>query len=338
MEKNKRQKKEIPSYLKDFSFSDDARKIINSSSIFNKKGFGLWSFKKLIFLEYYIKPYLLILSNRYRKKCYFIDFFSGCGANSIEKEKINSIGSPLVSLLKGVIHNKSKNLNNRFFKWIFVEINSDFCDALQKRIDQTCKIIKERTGETLVNGQDIEVIPGDVNISIDKLVSKLEEESKSEEIAVLAFIDPYKFSAIQWETVKKLLHLRYVDVIFTMPTGTLRRGGDTCKQKEKFLSPSLLSACSNKRFCDIPEENLGELYAKDIVNVMGRSISFFEKGASVRNSTNAEIYRIELFSHSNKAVQIAETITKKLDKINYNTLKKILDQAKGEQKTITEYK
>src|SRR3989344_513199 len=94
-------KKEISDYIEYYTKSEDAKNITNSSEIINKEGFDVWSFKKLIFLEYYIKPYLNILLSR-GYKCYFIDFFSSCGVNKIENENITSIGSPIISLLKGI--------------------------------------------------------------------------------------------------------------------------------------------------------------------------------------------------------------------------------------------
>jgi three-Cys-motif partner protein len=327
-------KKELQNYLKEFIASDEAKSIIASSKVINGEGFDIWSLKKLIFLEYYIKPYLSILSDKYKSRCYFIDFFSSCGANKTEGDNLISIGSPIVSLLNGVIPNKSKGINNRFFKWIFLEFNSEFCNALEKRVEKTCEIIKEKTGENLILNKDIEIIQGDSNVSINNLVTQLDTEAKNEKIAVLAFIDPYKFSAIEWETIKKLLTLKYVDVIFTLPTGTLRRGADICKNKDKFLSPSLLKACLGKKFCEIPEENISKLYAKDISEVVCRDINFFDKGISVRNTTNAELYKIELFSHSKKAVEIGEGIAKKLDKITCNDLNQMVYQAKGKQKTL----
>ena len=116
MRGNKIGKKKFLNYIKGFTTSEEANDIINSSKIFNEEGFNLWSFKKLIFLEYYIKPYLTILSEKYKCKCIFVDFFSSSGANKVEKENIISLGSPIVSLLKGVIPNKRKNINLRFYK------------------------------------------------------------------------------------------------------------------------------------------------------------------------------------------------------------------------------
>ncbi len=331
------EKKEFPGYIRDFIISDEAKEIIKSSHVFNKEGFDIWSFKKLIFLEYYMKPFLLILSNKFKSKCYFIDFFSGCGANQIENKNIESIGSPILSLLKGVIPNKSKNINNRFYKWIFIDYNQTFCDALKKRIEKTCEIIKKKTEEDLKIGKDIEIFHEDSNKLIKKIVERLEEESKNERIAVLVFIDPFKFSDIEWETIKSILTLRYVDVIFTLPTGTLRRGIDICKSKEKFLPPLLLEECSKKNFSNIPEENIEEIYAKEIAKIVKRPVSYFDKGISVRNSTNSELYKIELFSHSKKAVEIAEGIAKKLEKIDFGCLKQIIALADHKQKSLNEF-
>ena len=57
-------KKEIAGYIKDYCLSNEAKEIINFSRVIGKKGFDLWSFKKLIFLDYYIKIHLQILENQ----------------------------------------------------------------------------------------------------------------------------------------------------------------------------------------------------------------------------------------------------------------------------------
>ena len=131
---------EFQKYFKKYTSSADAKAIINSSKVINEDGFDLWSFKKLIFLDYYIKPYLQILQNQ-KIKCIYIDFFSGCGANKIEgKKDFSSIGSPIISILGGIIPNKKKKYNNRFDKWYFIDSNQNFCDALNIQLGCIIKV------------------------------------------------------------------------------------------------------------------------------------------------------------------------------------------------------
>jgi three-Cys-motif partner protein len=330
-------KKEVIDFLKEYTWSDEAKEIINSSETINNEGFNLWSFKKLIFLEYYIKPYLLILSKTNKCKCYFIDFFSSCGANEVENENISSIGSPIVSLLKGVIPNHKDGLNNRFLKWIFMEQENKFHLPLENRVKKTCEIIKKKTNEDLTIGKDILLYKGDSNILINQIVKQIEIENKNEKFAVLAFIDPYKFSDVEWKALETLLKLKYVDIIYTLPTTTMKRGIDGCKQKEKYLSPSIMKLCLSKNFNNISEEKIREEYAKDIVSIVKRDISYHSDPISVKNNLNTEIYCIELFSHSKKAVEISENAAIRLNKISCSMIRQMLEQIKGKQRSLSNW-
>lgn len=329
-------KKENHKYLKDYVFSEEAKQIIESSSIRNEKGFDLWSFKKLIILEYYIKIFLQILENK-EFKCFYIDFFAGSGASNLGESEWISLGSPILSLLKGVIPNKTKGINNRFTKWFFVENDNSFYESLKLRVSKTCKIIEQDFKEKLSLGKDIEIIQGDLNEKIDYIINKLRDDFKDSRVAILAFIDPYKFSDLEWNSLKKLLESKYVDIIFTLPTSTFKRGFDSCRNKEKYLSPSLRKLCENKPLSAIPEEKFSESYAKDIVEEVRRSICYYTKGIVVKNSNNVELYRVELFSHSQRAVEICEQKAKELQPLNYFSLETLFKQARGEQDSLNKY-
>jgi len=331
-----RGKKEIIDYVEEYTKSNDCEEIINESSILNNIGFNSWSFKKLIFLDYYLKLYLTILSNK--SKCYFLDFFSGAGANIIEGKNLKSVGSPIISILKGVIPNKSQGVNIRFHKWIFLEKNKDFYEALKKRIEKTSKIVRKNTEETLKIGTDIEIFNEDSNIFINNLIEKIKRECKNERFSILVFIDPYKFSEIEWDTVKRILTMKYVDVIFNIPTNTFKRGVDKCNEKEKYLSPSLLKICSQCSFSNIPDDEISNLYAKDIVNIVGRSICYLSNNSvSVKNNCNSELYKIELFSHHRRAVEIAEDIAKRLKRLDCKNMNELVNQVLGKQTSLNKY-
>src|SRR3989344_6461764 len=327
-------KKEILNYIEYYTKSEDAQKIIESSKITNEEGFDLWSFKKLILLEYYIKPYLSILLNR-DYKCFFIDFFSSCGANKIEGEEIISIGSPIISILKGIIPNKSKNRNNRFHKWFFIDNQEKYCKALESRVIKTLEIINEKYKERLEINKDIKILCGDCNKKVDEVIEELEKEAEKNKIAVLAFIDPYTFSNIEWKTWEKLLKLKYVDIIFTFPTNTIKRGIPVCKNGEKYLPPSLIKFCDNIN--SIQEDKFIELYAKDIANLVNRTIWHYKEGIKVKTTKNSEIYRIFLFTHSGPAIKLTMDIVKRLDNIAASDIKFIIEQIYGKLKSLKDY-
>ncbi|MDP2947898.1 MAG: three-Cys-motif partner protein TcmP [Nanoarchaeota archaeon] len=325
-------KKELLEYLKDYMFSEEAKEIINSSEIINGEGFNVWSFKKMIFLEYYIKPYLLLIKKN-ATKVFFIDFFSGCGANEAGENK-PSIGSPIISLLKGSFSTKNKIY--MFDKWYFAEINKEKADALNKRIDQTLKEI-ELKNKIFIDRNQIETLGGDINFLINKIVENLNNEVASgQKVGVLAFIDPYNYSNLEWATLDKLLNLKYVDIIYTFPVLALKRGfdSDLCKEKDKYLSPSLKEICKTKKLCEISPEDFSGLYAKDIAKKVRRSICYFDRGISAKNSLNGEIYRIELFTNNETMAKICEGKVKELNQLNFFHLNNIIYQAMGKQKTL----
>jgi len=328
-------KKEVRSYLEYYTKSEDSTQIVASSGTLNNEGFNLWSFKKLIFLEYYVPPYLNILSSK-GYTCFFIDFFSSCGANQIENQEITTIGSPIVSLLKGVFHVKSRGTNNRFKKWFFIDKDEKFCTALKERVLTTLEIINKRNNENLKMGTDVEILCGDCNEKIDSVITQINKEAELHKIAVLAFIDPYKFTNIEWATWDKLLKLRYVDIIFTFPISTIKRGFSQCKNPEKYLPPSLIASCDHD--LKVPDEEFERLYAQDIVNLVQRGIHYYKGGIKIKNTLNGELYRIELFTHSGPAMKLTSGIANELEKIKPHDIKAYIEQIFGKLKSLDEFK
>ncbi len=327
-------KKEINQYIHEYVFSDDAKHIIAASDVINKKGFGLWSFKKLIFLDYYISPFLTILQS-HGFTCYFLDLFSSSGANTIRDTRCQTIGSPIISILKGVVPIKSKKINYRFNKWFFIDLDSSFCEALRKRINIVTNIINTKYAENITLDKDIHVLCGDCNIKINEVIAEINKDTK-EKKAVLAFIDPYNFTNIEWNTWKALLSLKYVDVIFTFPVNTLKRGFTQCKNLEKYLPETLLKQIpKNKIYTKIDDSEFSAAYAEEIKILVNRSITCYTKGISVKNSRNGEMYRIDLFTHCKPALQLTLPMATKLDKLSVSNLNAFFQQAQGTLKSLS---
>lgn len=330
-------KKDIEDYIKEFI---DEAKELNDSDIFNDYGSDFWSFKKLIFLSYYIKPFLNISINNGYEPLY-IDLCAGCGINKIDKGKgvIKYIGSPLISIRDGLIPIKSKDKVNRFSKWFFIEEIEEKCNALNRRTDNILKRV-EIDKVKIKNGEDVKVICGNCNEKINEIITSIDKEYKGK-ISVLVFIDPYSFSEVEWETIEKLYDkLKTVDLIYCFSSGTLKRALDSCdvEKLKKVLPPSLRDK-SKGELSLISEEAFEEAFAKDIKNAAGRSISYFEKGITTRNRVNAELYRIMFFSHLD--VGVVESITKRicdeLGPLGVNDLEAITACATGKAKSLKQF-
>ncbi|MBU1975999.1 MAG: three-Cys-motif partner protein TcmP, partial [Nanoarchaeota archaeon] len=191
-----------------------------------------------MFLEYYIKPFLDVSINK-GFSCYYIDFFSGCGANCVGCGDKKSVGSPIISLIKGIYFNKRKQQHSRFNKWFFIDSNKQYCDALSDRVAKVSQHIYDNTTQndgvsvSLTLDEDISIINKDCNKAIVDIVTEINNCEKK--ISVLAFIDPFNYKNIIWQTWIELLKLKYVDIIFTMPISAMKRGLDQDKNCKKYL-------------------------------------------------------------------------------------------------------
>ena len=107
------------------------------------------------------------------------------------------------------------------------------------------------------------------------------------------------------------------------------------KNPEDYLPPSLIDVLKYKDITEIKE--FSSIYAKDIVEKVKRSIIYYKKGITVRNLDNAELYRIEFFSHSKAAHKICLSKAKELNNLSAANLKNIVCQAIGKQASISEW-
>lgn len=326
---------DIDKYIKSFIVDSDSKIIVESTKIVNNKGFDCWSFKKLIFLKYYIKPYLDIMQ-RHVDKCFYLDLFSGCGANKLGNLEIFSIGSPIVSILSGVRKLKNGKIN-KFDKWFFIDQNKEYCDSLNDRVKKTVEMVEKNEG-VLIDNDDIRIICGDCNDKIDDVITEINELADGSKISLLVFIDPYKFTNIKWRTIEKILELKYVDVIFNFPTGTMKRSVEL-KNWGLYLPPSLLSMKSD--VCTMKQEEVTKRYAEDMSKIMKRkkSMTFYTCGISVRTRKQTEISHIKLFTHCDKniIIKITDGIFVKLDKLRCSDLENIIEKVIGKQRGLKRF-
>jgi three-Cys-motif partner protein len=304
------------------------KEIIEASKVKYEANF--WSIKKLILLSRYLYPYLLILTSKenekykYSQAWFYLDLFSGPGA-SIIKNRFELLGSPIISLLKGIYYIRKRKEYIRFTKWFFVDINKDFCFALRRRVNRTLEQIKEENDVTIPK-EDIRIIQGDCNKNMTYILREIE---KYEKPSMLIFIDPEGITEIEWPTFEKLLKKRFVDIIYILSTGGLKRGLKPIhleknlppfpeEIKKKLLSGKYLS------------EDLVKLFAEKIFKELQRRRLFYDS-IPVYNEKNTEIYRIIWASSSvGGAHAISETL-KFLKQINNEDIIRAFQVVSGKQ-------
>jgi three-Cys-motif partner protein len=322
-------------YLKGYTESEDALEIVRSSETLNPEGFDLWSFKKLIALEYYIKPFLNILRNN-DFHCFFVDVYGGAGANKIERKDTNTIGSPMVSLLNGIFPVKKTGDIRRFDKWLFIEKNHKYKEALESRARKAIDIIGRENGTKLGIESDVFVYEGDCQERIDDVMKEIGKDHETDKIAILAFIDPYSLSDFSWTIIQKLSKFKHIDVIFTLPTSSFIRNIKNYKNPEKYLPPLKAEEKAVLKSGKFDEEWLAEVFAVGLCNELKCDIHF-SRGAIVKNSKNSELYRIMIFSRSPAGPKILERLFDTLNKIQVRDIGTSIEKIKGKQSSLVNF-
>lgn len=323
----------LEDYISEFINSECAKRIIEASEVVNEQGFDSWSFKKLIFLEYYIKPYLMILKKK-GYKCYYLDLYSGSGASLIKGTDAKTIGSPFVSLLKGVIRLKNSDLR-RFDKWFFIEKSDSYFDALRKRSEAAICILKP-DNETLTLGKDVYLLHGDCSDRIDDVVGIIKKDSGKSNVSILAFVDPYNLSHFNWKALKKVSQFSHIDVIFNLPTGAYRRNKLLYREIERHLPDLSKSEKARLRQTD-DGKYFSSMFAKGIAKVAKCDIKYYDDGVMVKNRNNTELFRITLFTRSSPGAGIVKDIIRRLNKYKTKDIDKEVQKITGKMSSLDSF-
>jgi three-Cys-motif partner protein len=125
----------------------------------------------------------------------YIDLFAGAGrAKTRGRGKVID-GSPLIAL----------GIKDPFDRYIFVEEDPANIEALSKRVEE------------LYSDLDTHLIPGDANVSVDKILSLIPQHSPTFKVLGFCFVDPYKIDNLKFETLR-LLSTKLMDFLVLIPT------------------------------------------------------------------------------------------------------------------------
>ena len=174
----------------------------------------VWSIKKLLVLDLYIKPFVKILKSKNFESWYYIDPFCGSGLLRLKKKHLFP-GSPLIPLFKSE--------EFPFDGYYFSDTDKRYLSELRKRID---RIPSSRNA-------NIEISNSSFQNTIPKFFTGIKPE-KWKDKAYLAFLDPFGFQ-VDWNSMEWMLKSGPVDIIFTFMTSPINWNRSN-KRTEKSLS------------------------------------------------------------------------------------------------------
>jgi three-Cys-motif partner protein len=174
----------------------------------------VWSIKKLLILDSYIKPFVEILRSNEFRSWYYVDPFCGSGLLRLKKKHLFP-GSPLIPIFKFE--------EFPFDGYYLSDTDKAYTSALCERIGQIPEI----------TNANIEISEFPFQHAISKLFSGNKPEYWKSN-AYLVFLDPYGFQ-VDWKSMELMLRSGPVDIIFTFMTSPIN-WNRSIKHTEKSLS------------------------------------------------------------------------------------------------------
>ena len=272
--------------------------------------------RKLAILKDYLYPWARIIFSQWIKNqwepyrvAYFIDCFAGRGKYHKNKVKDSVLGSPLIALECAKFFRK-KYENRVELKCIFVEEKPKYVEDLRRFCKPYNKVV------------NYEIIPGDVNQKIDKVLDKIGSN------ATLFFIDPWGLKELNKKTVVSIVKKKGAnDLLLNYICGVKRVLGSIKKmaQDEKVdyqiirLVDSVASLhgldfilkCLNKNDRDILSKWARETFGDT-------KLKYWSVYRMLHSSRNEAVYYLLFASRSPKAKQIVDYIFSSKDAIKYN--------------------
>lgn len=149
---------------------------------------GPWVYDKNHYVDRYFDIFTRRVGRKWRGNLAYVDLFAGYGRNLVRETNQEVDGSPLLAL------------KHAFAKYVFVDL-PDVLRVLDRRL-------AKHTKRDLV-----ELVPGNCNAVVDKVLAAVPRN-----YLTLAFIDPTG-TQIRFETIRRLVHNRKVDLLMTIQFG-----------------------------------------------------------------------------------------------------------------------
>lgn len=156
---------------------------------------GPWSEEKYRLIQYYSQMFATSMKKSWECRVY-IDLFSGPGYSRIRGTSKIVYASPLLAL----------DISDPFDRYIFSDIDLDYIEALEKRVQRDYPSAKAV------------FLHCDVNESIDLILSNIPKPSKSFRVLTFCLVDPYNIGSLHLSTLSDISRKFYVDFFVLIPS------------------------------------------------------------------------------------------------------------------------
>lgn len=230
---------------------------------------GAWAKDK----QHYVGRYMTIFANGMHHRwdaLAYVDLFAGPGSCVVEETEDFYGGAAIEAMARPFSH------------FIFLDLDTRATEALGRR------------AAPLAQGRPVTIINRDCNEAIDEVIARIPPRALT-----LAFIDPTNWQ-ITFESVRKLVTERSIDVILTFHDGLMKRVGHIEEQPrvDAFFGTDAwrpLVASGRKPhlydFCQCYRNQMKTLGFEDHAAPID---------PSMRNSTDVPLYHLLFFSRNEK--------------------------------------
>jgi len=248
-------------------------------------------------LEEYLKAWFPILS-RYQQRVIFIDGFAGPGI--YEK---GEIGSPVIAL--ECLMNHSLGLCQRSTEFVFLFIESD-----AKRAKILEEIIAGKF-PTIPKNVIIHIEHGDFETTMKGLLDSLEEKQKNL-APTFAFIDPFGYSGLPFNLVKRILAFSRCEVFINFAYNAINRFIETTDTREEvfdnLFGTTEWREIRNIKDSDKRNQELTALYTKQL-----QTSSKYVRSFEMINDLNQVTYYLYFATNQIKGFEVMKSAMWRID-------------------------
>jgi three-Cys-motif partner protein len=153
---------------------------------------GIWGDDKYKLLGGYSEIFTSGMKNLWDNLVY-IDLFAGAGYARIKGTNKIRMSSALIAM----------SVNHKFNKYILCEEDEKCFAALKDRVDRHFP------------DANVEFIPGDSNLNIEKIINAIPKHSKDEKVLRFCFVDPFSLN-LKFTTIAKLSKVGKIDFLILL--------------------------------------------------------------------------------------------------------------------------
>jgi three-Cys-motif partner protein len=280
---------------------------------------GMWAFKKLLILAYYIDIFTNTAKKRFNNVVY-IDLCAGPGFNYLEDIDLVVAGSPLLAKLVPRILKSGESKS--FDKMVLVDINSENCSSLDQIVDAS-------------------ILCADCNS--DDVIDSIRLAMNAPKSIFLAFVDPEGLE-VHWKTLERLFEM-HGDIVINYPfTGVGRICGSfhglEGKTKES-TGATVTKFFGTDSWKHIPpgegmSQRLYQHYLKRVQQKRGMIVEFPVMG-EVGGFQYRIIVAVKKTSSGSPWMQPIVNLRNKVTRMTSDELSKLVDIYKGDQTTLPDF-